>query len=197
MSRIGNLARLGEADLVALLEHPEQIEVLLHGEPGRDSGRSGNGWLARLFGTGRLATRAIDSAWKVLPEHDRIDIEKSWHVLHFLFTGSDWEGEFPEGFLVSGGATIDRVDACSGTARFFTPEETAEIARFLGELCRDELRGRLKLKKMEEFEIYPQFWKDADRVEEEWEIVCEGLDRITPFVKEAAERKMALLIFID
>lgn len=37
-------------------------------------------------------------------------LDKAWHGLHFLFTGTAWEGDPPLNFLVSGGREIGDVD---------------------------------------------------------------------------------------
>ncbi|MGE3908388.1 MAG: DUF1877 family protein, partial [Chloroflexota bacterium] len=49
-----------------------------------------------------------------------LELEKNWHALHWLLTGSKWEGEPPLNFIVLGGAGIGDVDVGYGAARAFT-----------------------------------------------------------------------------
>lgn len=56
------------------------------------------------------------------------------------------------------------------------------------------LRERYDWKKMRDMEIYPQHWKE---VEEEWGYVEGGFEEATRFVRETAERGMALLVYIN
>jgi hypothetical protein len=57
------------------------------------------------------------------------DVDKAWQGLHFLLTGSAWNGEPPLNFLVSGGREIGDVDVGYGPARGFTSTEVAESRR--------------------------------------------------------------------
>jgi hypothetical protein len=36
-------------------------------------------------------------------EDPSIDLDKTWHGIHYLLTGTTWEGEPPFSFLVAGG----------------------------------------------------------------------------------------------
>src|SRR5687767_13290253 len=66
-----------------------------------------------------------------------LDLDKSWHGLHYLLTGSAWEGEGPQAFLVSGGELID---LNVRSARIFWPEEVQTIDAALTGLTAGELR---------------------------------------------------------
>src|SRR5262245_54433470 len=109
MSMIGNLARVTEDARVALHRDPQQIVAYLYGNAASKKAAKSN-LLARLFGSKREEPKPESDSAPLVPESDRMDIEKAWHELHFLFTGSDWEGDFPNGFLVSCGAPIGDVD---------------------------------------------------------------------------------------
>src|SRR5690349_11334743 len=85
--------------LSSLLASPEQVTDFLRDSGGEDVGLSEN----------------------------RLDLDKAWHGLHFLLTGTDWGGTPPLNFIVAGGETIGDVDVGYGPARAFTPEQLAEI----------------------------------------------------------------------
>jgi hypothetical protein len=197
MSMIGNLARIQDETRLKLQQSPESITSLLYpdvplAKPAKP------GLLSRLFGKPKSPPPAKSPATapSILPS-DMMDLDKAWHGLHFVFTGSDWEGDFPQGFLVSCGKPVGDVDVGYGPARAFTPDEVVAIARFLESQNESELKRRLDPKKMAELEIYPSIWSDATNTNEEWEYLVENFRTLKSFVKETAEKRMALLVFIN
>lgn len=48
------------------------------------------------------------------PSSEEVDIDKAWHGLHYLLTGTAWEGAPPLNFLAAGGREVGEVE--SGTA---------------------------------------------------------------------------------
>src|SRR5687768_15824950 len=45
-------------------------------------------------------SEADDLLSRYPPNPDELDLDKAWHGLHFLFTGTEWEGDEPACFLV-------------------------------------------------------------------------------------------------
>ena len=91
-----------------------------------------------------------------------LDLDKAWHGVHFLLTGTAWEGRWPLAFLVEGGTEIGEDE----TARAFSPEETRQIAGAVRDVTRTTLEQRFEPAAMTELDIYPPIW---DRAEEETE----------------------------
>src|SRR5215203_4027303 len=54
---------------------------------------------------------------------EEIDLDKSWHGIHYLLTKTAWAGEPPLSFLVLGGAEVGDIDVGYGTARAFRSDE--------------------------------------------------------------------------
>ncbi len=155
------------------------------------------GFFARLFGKKPAPAAPPSEPSIALSEENSIYIDKTWHALHFLFTGSDWKGDFPHGFLLSCGKPVGDVDVGYGPAKSFTSSEVGQIAEFLASLNREELRNRFDPAKMHDMDIYPSIWDSIENIDDEWEYICWGLDEIIRFVGEAAERNMALLVYIN
>ena len=193
---IGNLSRIPEDVRVALHESPEAIQVLLYPELASEQPKKPE-LLSRLFGGKTKSPEPRPAPNYHLPESDSTDIDKTWHALHFLFTESDWEGGFPEGFMVSCGDPIGDVDVGYGPARSFNPDEVKEIARYLSEIDRNALRDRFDVKKMHEMDIYPSIWKNCENVDDEWRYVEGGLHEVVRFVRETADKDLALLVYIN
>jgi hypothetical protein len=80
-----------------------------------------------------------------------IDIEKAWHGLHFLFTGSADEGQEPACYMVKGGEDLDD----EGFARALRPEQVRRFADFLAGLTPFDLERRYDAKRMTMLKIYP------------------------------------------
>jgi hypothetical protein len=196
MGMIGNLSRISDDTRISLLKDPEQINTLLYPEFD-EAPQSKPGFLSRIFGKKDIHVLPTSRPPEALPEEDTMDLDKTWHALHFLFTGSDWEGNFPNGFLVSCGEPIGDVDVGYGPAKVFTPQQVDEIAAFLGSVDQIGLKQRFDPKKMHEMEIYPSIWDNEADPEQELEYVLGGLEELQGFIRETVDRKMALLVYIN
>jgi hypothetical protein len=200
MSMIGNLTRIPNETRLKLHQSPELITALLY--PGFSTAPSTPkpGLLGRLFGQKpkpQPPQPAPSPALPPLAEDDTMDLDKAWHGLHFLFTGSDWEGDFPQGFIVTCGEPVGDVDVGYGPARSFTPEEVAKIARFLESQNESDLHTRLDFEKMNELEIYPNIWSGDQNLNEEWDYLADAFRQLQQFMSDTAAKKMALLVYLN
>jgi hypothetical protein len=112
----------------------------------------------------------------------RLDLDKSWHGLHYLLTGSAWENEGPLAFLVTGDQMID-LDPSS--AHVFWKDQVEAIDDALRELTPEELRRRFDARAMIQAEVYPEIW-DRDPKQDDtlgWLIV--HFEKLKAFVHEA------------
>src|SRR5688572_17376990 len=95
MSMICNVRRAAATEIDVLLKTPAHITTFLYG----DAATPPRGILSRLFG----AAPPPPVTWAPRRDGDEIDIEKAWHGLHFMFTGTAWDGTLPAAFLLTGG----------------------------------------------------------------------------------------------
>ena len=95
---------------------------------------------------------------------DMVDVDKAWHCLHFLLTGTAWEGTAPLDFIAAGGTSIGDEDVGYGPARGFTSQELRAIADALEPITESQLISRFDGAKMDELEIYPGVgsWQEVD-----------------------------------
>ena len=119
------------------------------------------------------------------------DFEKSWQGLHFLLTGTPWEGEFPHNFLLGGGRELD---FRPGDSPLLThgSAETRRIAVALAAVPDETFRARLDPARMMELEIYPEVWEDA----EAREYLLEDMQRLREAVATVAARGYGLLVSV-
>ena len=196
MGMIGNLSRISDKTRITLLENPEQINALLYPEFD-EFPKPKLGLLSRLLGKKATTNPPSLRSPECLCQEDTMDLDKAWHALHFLFTGSDWEGDFPNGFLVSCGEPIGDVDVGYGPAKSFSPQQVEDIAAFLGGVDPKTLKQRFDPEKMHKMEIYPSIWDNGAESEQELEYVLGGLGELKEFVTVTVEREMALLVYIN
>ena len=69
-----------------------------------------------------------------LPE--ALDIDKTWHVIHFLLTGEAWGGELPLANAVLGGTELPGTDAGYGPFRYLVPPEVQATSQALAKICK-------------------------------------------------------------
>jgi len=122
-----------------------------------------------------------------------LELDKSWHGLHYLLTGTAWEGEPPACFLLRGGSVILPDDG-EGATRVLSKTEVRDLAAFLAGLPAGEVKARFVWETMMELQIYPQIW-DRPAAEDDtrgWLMGCYG--QLEQFVASAAERGLSLLI---
>ncbi|HEY3017894.1 MAG TPA: YfbM family protein [Gaiellaceae bacterium] len=131
------------------------------------------------------------------PSPDEEVIDKAWHGLHYLLTGSAWDGDPPLNFLVSGGREIGDVDVGYGPARGFTSAEVAEISEALKQVTSDQLRSRFDAKLMMEAQIYPEIW-DRDPAEDDaLGYLLEYFELLKTFVLRAHDESSGLIVYLN
>lgn len=97
------------------------------------------------------------------PGRGFVDLDKAWHCLHFLLTGSAQGGSTPVSFLLQGGTPIGEEDLGGfGPARVFRPLEAAAIADALAPIMNEQLLARFDLKKLEKLDVYPGRWSELN-----------------------------------
>jgi hypothetical protein len=94
-------------------------------------------------------------------EVEGVGLDKAWHGIHFLLTGSRWEGEEPLCYLVKGGELVGQE---GDDARVLRPDQIADWANALSTISADDLRKRYDPAAMKKADIYAMIW---DRVDEE------------------------------
>src|SRR5579859_3147894 len=65
---------------------------------------------------------------------ERVVLDKAWHAIHFMLTGSRLGGEEPLNFLVSEGTPVGEVDVGFGPARVLTSQQVRQLAAALAPL---------------------------------------------------------------
>jgi hypothetical protein len=125
---------------------------------------------------------------------DYIDLDKSWHAIHYMLCGDAMEGSGPGAQAVLGGQEIGE-DWGYGPARYLTPEEVAQVASFLDSLPPTAFSSRFAPDAMDAAEIYPQIWvRDGD---EGLEYILEYYEQLRTFYRDVAAKGHGAFLWIS
>ncbi len=194
MSMIYGLRRVGRKELSRLIENPNEITWFLHGvEPDPPK----PGLLGRLFGKKADPEGLVShGTWEEPPEGHETDLDKAWHAIHYLLSGSPWEGDLPAGTLLVGGEGIGDIDVGYGTARALSPEVVQRYSEYLSGVSNDELRSRFDPAKLVEAEIYPDgLWEEGGG--EELSYIVEYFEELKGFIRSAAESDDGVVVYLS
>lgn len=191
--------RQANRDVIArLLASPERISEFLFDEE-YVAPVQRPGLISRLFGTlpPPATPAALPVPWPARRDGDEADLDKAWHGLHFLFTGTAWEGDEPECYLLRGGQEIGDEDVGYGPARALQPEQVRRFAEYLGSISHEDLRRRYDPPKMSELEIYPDIWsRDSGEENVEWEYLLENFDTLREFVAHTRDVEEGIVVSV-
>ena len=123
-----------------------------------------------------------------------LSIEKSWHGLHFILTGTEGEGSAPLNFIAAGGETVGDEDVGYGPARVLRANKVKELDAALSAISAEEFDRKFDLDALNEAGIYPRIWDEPrEELLEEYGMYFEQLREL---VKQAAHDNHALIIAI-
>lgn len=164
MSMIGNLVAVSPQQLQSLIADPELIEAFLY--PGEDDAEPDN----------------------------HLDLDKSWHAIHFTLNGKEWEGEAPFFLAILGGQEIGD-DVGYGPVRYLTPAQVTELSEALLAVTTEKFGEKFDHVALAEAQIYPNIWQEEGA--ESLEYVQPYYADLRSFYQAAAERKDAVLIYLN
>src|SRR5262245_58294684 len=123
-----------------------------------------------------------------------LSLEKAWHGLHYLLTGTAWENASPLGFLLQGGEPVGE-DLGYGPARLFRPDAVQQLDAALAQVSDDQLWSRFDPEQMEQEQIYPGTWDEPEAdLREEYVGYFQELKRL---VGQARAEGQALLVLLS
>ncbi|MFI7598872.1 YfbM family protein [Actinoplanes sp. NPDC049681] len=126
--------RLSTADERQVLDDPATVETLLYGDPDDDEDE--------------------------MPDPE-LDLDKSWHAIHYLLTGTAWDVSEGAGAAILGGDEVGE-DNGYGPARLLTSDKVQAVAAALDAMDVDTLRNRFVPEALAAADIYPAIWAQTD-----------------------------------
>ena len=123
------------------------------------------------------------------PIIESLELDKSWHGIHFLLCGSAEPIHGPAGFLLNGEAVEDDGDA---EVYLHAAEEVAAFDLLLTATTARELLDRYDPERMKALELYPALdWNQGD-----FDYLLDYVDRLRAFVRRHAELGHELTVLI-
>ena len=123
-----------------------------------------------------------------------LDMDKSWHLIHFLLTGSAWGGEGPVANAILGGKEIVDTDAGYGPFRYLSPADVQATSEALAEVDTNSLWSRFDAKQVSEADIYTSPWTGDDP---EREYIAQNYMALRNFYSSAAAAGDGMLLYIS
>lgn len=123
-----------------------------------------------------------------------LDIDKSWHAIHYTLNESPWGGEGPLAAVVLGGQELGE-DIGYGPARYLAPPEVAAVASALELVAPEDFSAKFNPAALDAAEIYPQGWEDS--MPEALDYVLDNYRQLRAFYKAAASRGEAVLVYLN
>jgi hypothetical protein len=203
MSMILGLATIRDANLARILSDPPLVWRVIapdDPEPYEQARRSApsRSLLARVFGKRASDAEQGALAGLTLEEGQGLstDLDKSWHGIHYLLTGTAWEGLPPLNFLVAGGREVGTLDVGYGPARVFTAAETRAVRDALSKLGDDDLRARFNAADMMKREIYPGIWDRSPEEDDTLGYLLEYLRILRGYLSQAVDQEHGLVVYL-
>ena len=122
-----------------------------------------------------------------------LDVDKAWHGLHFVLTGTAWEGEPPLNFILGGEELA--ADFGYGPPRVFMPPQLQAIATAIEPIDEAEVARRYSPARMKQLDIYPDIWDRPD--ENNLEYLQETWALLKPFLQKGAAEGFGLVVYLS
>jgi hypothetical protein len=206
MGMTGGLYRASPVEIQRLVNEPETIEAFVEASawapPVREVRAPGIfGWLMRLLPV-KVFENDPDAepppGYNEADDRPHCDLEGAWHGLHFLFTGTAWEGDEPACYLLRGGEAIgDAEEAGYTVLQALGPAKLQQFAAFLRGLSRDELERRYNPTRMMELQIDPQHWEHTlESVDRPLDHLLNSYDNLLAFATDTAEADAGAVVYV-
>ena len=112
---------------------------------------------ARILGDPELVEELLESE-----DHETLlDLDKGWHGIHWLLTGSAEPTAAPVSDAVCGGEEVGE-DLGYGPPRLLSAEGVRSVATALGAIDVESLHARMDPAAMAYAQIYPAIWDEDD-----------------------------------
>ncbi|HEX5052389.1 MAG TPA: YfbM family protein [Planctomycetota bacterium] len=194
------LATLSDANIERVLRDPPLVWCVVAPddpepfEEARAARQKPTLW-SLLFGRRRQAAAAGGLELRP-PEGAGTDLDKAWHGIHYLLTGTASAGDPPLDFLVAGGRAVGDIDVGYGPARVFTREQTRSACDALRAVTDEDLRARFDPADMLAKEIYPEIWDRAPEHDDTLGYLIENVQTLRRFLEQAVAQDLGMVVYL-
>ena len=206
MGMTGGLYQASAAEIRSLISDPSSMEAFFEASSWAPRAREVRppgirGWLLKLSPV-RIYENDPDAVpppgYDAALDRPHCDLEGVWHGLHFIFTGTAWEGDAPACYLLRGGDEIGDADELGySVLHALLPEQVRQFGAFLHGLSRDELTRRFDPARMTALEIDPNIWeRPAPGQSRPLDPLIAGYEDLCAFVDAAIEASAGAIVYV-
>jgi hypothetical protein len=123
-----------------------------------------------------------------------LSLEKSWNGLHYVLTGTAFEGNPPLNFLAVGGVPVGVEEVGYGPARILDPAGVTALHAALAAFSDTDFNRNFDPVGLTKAQIYPQIWDEP--LEDLMQEYRGYLQAMKTYVQHASETRQALLVVI-
>lgn len=145
--------------------------------------------LAELSSAESYAQFIAPDDYDALPENALVDLDKSWHAIHFLLTGEAGPAALPAGALLAGKDVGE--DNGYGPARLLDAADVSAFAAFLSLKPDDFVERTFDFEALQNADIYPTIWDRRDA--EDVKYVSHYFQLLRAFISDAAASGNAII----
>lgn len=191
MGEIGCFWAIEETDLHAILQRPARLPQLW----GNLLIPSKSPSLFSSWFSPKQPPASPEPPWTPAEKPAEFDVDKAWHGIHFLLTGSVWQGSGPLAFILVGGTEIEKGSGY-GPARCFNAGEVRRIDTALRNIDPAALYEQADPMQFSRMNIYPDIWRNEPK-KECIGYVTDYLADLKKFISETAQANRALIVYLQ
>lgn len=140
---------------------------------------------SELFGVLRFSRRS-----------DSVDLDKAWHGIHYLLTGSSEPGSYPLDFLLEGGVDVGPSEQGFGAPRAFSPEEVKIIWDAMEPLTTEILKGQFSADVLIENRVYPETSWDTSSDADFTDYLEPNYTELRSHIMRAVAEREAIVVYL-
>ena len=129
-----------------------------------------------------------------------LNLDKNWHGLHYLLTGTAWAGPEPACYLLAGGAQVGDEEEHDvfgyGPARILTPAQVAAFREAVAALTADEIARRYNPTALTGLDIYPNVWNRPEEAADNLASLKDSAAELRGFLRRAVALQQAVIIYL-
>ena len=181
-------SQISDSDIMSIIENPKRVELLLNdGEYFEEP----KGNILQII-LSKIFKKKADN-WMPESFNAYYDIDKMWHPIHFVLTGSPFEGNFPLNFIAYGGIEVGK-DNGYGALRVLYSNEVKELKNELDKISIENFKEKLNIADLNKNDIYPK----NDRWDNEiLNNVIEEYENLKYFINDSFSKNKGIYISIS
>jgi hypothetical protein len=184
------LVALSDSNIERILAQPSLVWQVVSPDDEEATEAPKQSIFAKLFGKKQKPLVPLEFGEFELRE---CDLDKGWHGLHFLLTGTEWNDDLPLGFIMAGEPVGD-VDVGYGPPRTLKSHDVRQISKALNSITDQQLLNRFEGEAMMKADIYPQVWDREDEDLDQW--MLDTFSDVKEFMQKTSEDGLGIVIYL-